>query len=756
MQIIKFQQGQSVAKKNDKVTFWYFIQEGSVIQKFEFSEVLLKKNSIIGIMDRDIFLCDYTAAEDTVLAAFACQNSADLTALLKRHEKIRNIFLNAALEQRHKMLCLYTDLYNNTHLFHSFVESLYNDYKTFCNKYKIDVAHFSKILRFNSPDMKHKAESWEISNSNSIINNYMPDYIKLMGKDDSLTVGVIMEAGAQMHRFALGIFEMEAYLSYNKSILISDSRNDMFTLLFDLSIKTHAKKYDIEPIKNYINLIVKTAEKLNIYNRKMLELRFNEFKSYDYDKELLEANGIFSTVRKEIDITGEDCLYRILNYAGYTGESIEKLYQMFTDYRDLPDKGSIDKKIHELRKNVSKAFYELYHKVFIRAINEETEPSPDVEMFLNFGFLDVSFIGEEHTNALYELSAHIDICHSKHIFTIYEWLKCIYRGEKQPSKNEFDMDYKAYVNDLLKRNKIDKEQAEAYMSDSEKKLAFEIKNMFTSVNKQTYGRISTFCPVLHGEDLPASIEKMLVTAEKLENAMNKIRKTDYSIFYREVIFSDKEKGITREHIMKEVLPDIILMPNAGSRGVMWQETSDIKSDTPARFMFPILTMSDTDELMLYVMGSFRWEICRKIEGIHWNDVTDKSLTAEYCSYIQFYRKNNELSADSKEKIKNALARSKNNYREVFVRDYANWVIYEASGSFRLNKVARNILIQYCPFAKSIRNELIENPVYHAAITRYENQMEKELRHHQAVYDKYVKAEGEYIEELKDNLMFYQM
>ena len=122
MQLIKFQKDQYIANKNDKVTCWYLVQEGSVIQKFGFSEIVLKKNAIIGIADKDIFQCDYIAAEDTVLATFVCQSSADLKSLLKRHEKIRSLFLKAALEQRHQTLVLYSSLATNTRQFHSFVE----------------------------------------------------------------------------------------------------------------------------------------------------------------------------------------------------------------------------------------------------------------------------------------------------------------------------------------------------------------------------------------------------------------------------------------------------------------------------------------------------------------------------------------------------------------------------------------------------------------------------------------------------------
>ena len=87
--------------------------------------------------------------------------------------------------------------------------------------------------------------------------------------------------------------------------------------------------------------------------------------------------------------------------------------------------------------------------------------------------------------------------------------------------------------------------------------------------------------------------------------------------------------------MKEVLPDIILMPNAGTKAMMWQETAGVKRDTSARFMFPVFTAVDLEDMMIETMGRYRWEICRKIQGVHWNDIREKSLTAEYCDYMQF-------------------------------------------------------------------------------------------------------------------------
>lgn len=759
MEIIEYQRDRVIAKKNDKVKYWYLVQQGTVIQKLDFSEVRLEKNSIIGILERDIYLCDYIAGDDTVLAAFTCENSEDLKKILAGQEKIRNVFLRAAVEQRHQLLCLYSDLYSRARQFHTFVESIYNDYKTFCGKYKIEEQSFSRMEHFKPLEMQHRAELWEVNNSVSIVKKYMQEYLQLMEKDDSLTVGAIMEAAAQMRRFTMGIGEIEAYLSYNREILMAESQNDIFKLFFELAIVMHDKKYDLEPVSEKMNSIAAFAEKMHIYNSRMISRRLNEFVNYDYIGDTADnagAEGTGGQTRKEIDITKVDCLSHILEYAGYKDEEIDDISKMINDYRNLPDMLSMDNETYALRKKIASVYYDIYYKVFIRAIKNESSLTPVLEMFLNFGFMDVSYIGEEHAKALYELCAHLDICHSPHIYTIYEWLKCIYKGTKETSKNEFDKNYAAYLADLYKNGKITQEQLKENYRNGEMRVEFEIRNMFTAVNKLTYGKVTTFCPVLHENDLINSIEKMLVTAEKLENALNEVRKVDYSVFYREVPFSDPNKGITNERVMKEILPDIILMPNAGTKVMMWQETADAKSDTPGRFMFPVFTAVDLEDLMLEVTGRYRWEMCRKIQGIHWNDVRDKSLTAEYCSYLQFYRKNNELSADAKEKVKSTLLRAKNNYREVFVRDYINWIKYESKGSFRLNKVSRDILIRNCPFIKSIRSELKANPLYQASITRFETETLKKLQRYTGVYNKYIKAGGENVKGLKETVMFYEM
>ena len=110
MRVWKVQKGELIAKRQDKVMEWYLIQEGSVGQLFAFEEITLGRNSMIGILENEWFMCDYVAKEDTTLIVIQCKNADDLQTILSEHENFRVVFLRAALEQKYKSLNLYTDL----------------------------------------------------------------------------------------------------------------------------------------------------------------------------------------------------------------------------------------------------------------------------------------------------------------------------------------------------------------------------------------------------------------------------------------------------------------------------------------------------------------------------------------------------------------------------------------------------------------------------------------------------------------------
>ncbi len=406
----------------------------------------------------------------------------------------------------------------------------------------------------------------------------------------------------------------------------------------------------------------------------------------------------------------EKSLPRILAYAELEPEETDYFTQLMESYRMPAQQTSTSDDARQLRRDIAKEFYKIYYLVFTKAVNSLTTP-PIISMFLNFGYMDENLLSKENALDLYRLSLIVEKeCSGKGVYTIYSWLREILWGDKDPSKNNMDADYTETINSNKRNGKISAEEAEAALQDNEAKVRFEIENMFTSANRVVHGRSSHFCPVLTDNEITKNFSTLIATTEKIISCIDSIRQKDFSAFYREIIYRNKDCEIEREFIMSEILPNIILMPGTGNDGIMWQEIEGRKKDSPARFIIPIFPTVNISSILTCITARFRWEMCKRIQGVYWNDISEPSLTAEYSDYIQFYKRNRELPEAAKDKIKSTLKSCRGNYREVFVRDYETWIIYESVGSFRLNKVARRILALYCPFAKEFREKLAVNPM----------------------------------------------
>ena len=120
----------------------------------------------------------------------------------------------------------------------------------------------------------------------------------------------------------------------------------------------------------------------------------------------------------------------------------------------------------------------------------------------------------------------------------------------------------------------------------------------------------------------------------------------------------------------------------------------------------------------------RWFDC---SDVFVGNIQVKSLTSEYADFIQFYKKNRDLSEDKKEKLKMQIQKCRNNTREVFVSDYENWIRHEAQGGMCLSKPVREIMATYCPFTKELREKVSDMPIYRDAMARFQRERGKKLK-----------------------------
>ena len=348
-------------------------------------------------------------------------------------------------------------------------------------------------------------------------------------------------------------------------------------------------------------------------------------------------------------------------------------------------------------------------------------------MFLYFGYIDQTLAGEENTKILYSAAKQIGLDEEMRVFTFYQWLRLIYTCKKDPSVNDFSTDYITTIRKQKRDGTLTEAQEKEALVDGKARVIFEIDNMFRSANRMMSSRITTFVPFFSSQTLTKPLDRSLLGFGIIHKTINVIKSIDYSLFYRQTVFTAPELGLDKAFIQVEVLPDVILMPVVGTRGAMWQEITGAKRTTPGRFILPIGEEEELSKILINMCGEFRWELCKRIQGARWNDLSERSLTSDYVDYIDTYRKNRDLSQEAKDRVKAAMAKHRNSYKEMFVADYATYIQYESSGALRHNKVVRLILFNYCPFSKVIREGAIAtNPQYMQLIERYNHKMAHDI------------------------------
>ncbi|MBO7630699.1 MAG: hypothetical protein J6S78_00025, partial [Lachnospiraceae bacterium] len=415
----------------------------------------------------------------------------------------------------------------------------------------------------------------------------------------------------------------------------------MFDLYSSLLFKLKQGTPAAEKVKSTIDEIVTLAKQGGYVDASVVDSKYGEFSTKFAGLSDSSSAGEDSAAPTSQDLSNATDI--ILDYSDISDEDKNHFKTLLGQYKKLTDKASTEDSARKLRLDLTKAFYQVYNEAFKRSVLE-IKVSKILLMFFNFGFVDADLAGMENANYLYKIADEFRGEPYKGVYTAYEWLSAVYKMQKEPCRNEFDADFQAALHEQRIQGKITEAEEKAMLKDPEERLMFELTNMFPMVNKVTYGRLSSFCPVLSESDIIKPLQSCIVTVDSIEASYKKLEDIDYGAFYRETIYSNEKVGITRELINVRVLPDIILMPNVGTRGVMWQEIEGKKRTTPSRFMISVFHVEDLPTTIVRLVGEYRWEMCKRVQGARWNDVSERSLTSEYFDYIQFYKKNNELSA----------------------------------------------------------------------------------------------------------------
>ena len=608
---------------------------------------------------------NYQAAEDSTLFTYDYTDEDDLTAAITATPTIAPVMVSASVALLNQLLDTLSELYEAGCKLCKDTKANYNDYKNICARLMIPPKMFESINVLVPPEKPDILDSWQaalcraVSDKNDLLRK------ECYPADIQFCVGTIMLSAQMAQKVQVEIDKALAF--------IQQMKNDTD----EFSREYHSQKAKFDDAQR---------------------------------QEALESgSGSLPQIK--------NALTTILAFAGVSREIGDAFGRDIRAFMKAPDKAEKSTEMRRLRTDITNNYYTIYEAAFFNSLNTEDIPA-EVKMFFLFGFVDEELAGEENTAELYKYAVLWEDDPNGRILPVYDWLKKIYRGEVPPSKDEFDNDWPDHLKEEVRQGNITQAQADEMLNDTKAMVSFELHNMITGANKMTYGSIFSFIPAFYAQSVSRPLENCLVTAQRAADELNHVRDLDFGCFYRPAYASYPELKINRFDYNLEILPYIILMPNYGSRGVMWQEIEGRKRTTPAHLVVSILHSEDLFDTFIKMCAQFRWEMCKRIQGVHYSDITEPSLTSEYCNYLQFYKKNSSLSADMKEKVKTALKRNNNSYSNVFASEYEMFLKAESEGLPRLNKVSREILFKYCTFSQKYRDNLLINPQYKPLIERW--------------------------------------
>lgn len=760
--------GTEIFLENEPISYVCVVIRGRVLARTESVKLSLPSGGFLGVFDLSVghYVSDYIAAEDSMIYAFPVRDKKMLRAMLTATNKdYRGLMVNSLTKYFYELSRINTEFHKMAENLHLLLADAYTTYKGFCRDAGEGVLVLPALERMEAYQDEDPMDKKGFSYYEDLAKVPADIQKSFFGCSVDITLFHIKELSAYISNLIIDTREVCAYVKEYFSCLYNDGSQSLLAGLMRLSYEVSKKSRPVQGLQQLLDKLLDEFNRMEevlerymgmppVTNRARLEKMYTAvLVGEEIDDSAAVASGASD---EELYQSLRNSLQQIIDFSEVPKEQLTVFVDAINTFVRAKDRMSAEDDFRTLRRHIADGFYTIYRAVFLKTLKGEKNYPKAVELFLNYGFTDERLLTKEQILELCRLDVSTKNKYHCTMFTIPEWLLAVYTGKRQPSKNEFDMEYVEMLREQKKMGEINADEEKKLAGDQMKKLEYEMQNMFRYNHRIVNGQPSVFVPVLCSEQMMSGPSRAAITKDRMGQLIEKYREIDYSVFYRELSYADAATGIEKEQIMKEVVPDIILFPAYGQNASMWQELSCKRRDSAGRFLFPIMAEGNIDDLIIKTFGRFRWELCRTMQGSSWNNIQYKSLTSEYADYIQFYKKNKELSEERKEKIKQQIMKGKNSTREIFVQDYELWIKSEALGAMRLNKVSREILSMYCPFNKEIREAVETQPAFADPIARFKRERMKKVRELELRYHAYTSKQGiELTKELVDNLAFYK-
>lgn len=764
----QYPKGTSIYMEGDLISSIALVIKGRVLVHHEGAKYIMVPGSFLAVSDilHGKHQSTYTALEDLMVYVFTINQKEQLENIMSINSDYNGFIIMSMNIIISELSKTYQEILKQGHALYDFLSDQYKLYYESATRlgytarrpnWVDDLGEFDSYIELDLDKISYYKESTTVP----------IDVVKAYySYSDIITRYQVEEQIEVISQLNDILKEYAKKLIFMSGCLVDESATCLFGLIAEYAIEIVNGGGNSSEIMDNMDAIIEKINSIKAFcdsrlgsnidiNRKRMEEAYHLVISGTKDKDMSAETYLKYSIKDAERVMEElsGSYQKILSYSGIDDKRAQNMQDIMLDFVNLKDRLSVDDNARRIRKQLTQEHYDLYKAVFLKAYNDKEVPRI-IDMYLKYGYADERLLTNEQLLSLYFLKDE-EKPDDINIYNIKEWLTLIYEGNKEPSKNEFDQEYYETLLSLKKKGKLTDKDIKDLNNNKDYKLEYEIQNMFLYNNRTTSGQISIFVPVLHKDLYLSQPDKSYITPNKVMKELERLLEIDYSIFDREVMLVDKESNIEKEYIIKRVCPDIILMPTVGSNGVMWQDITMKRRGSPGRFLFPIFCEANLFTNIVMVCGRFRWEICRTIEGVAWNDIKNKSLTSEYSDYLQFYRRNRELSEERKGKIKLQIQKGRSNSREIFVIDYKSWINYESKGAIKLNKFVRELMATYVPFSKRIRDQLTGQPIFDEAYVRFNKNRLKKIRETEGRHRLLHKENIKPTKEMEDTLNYYK-
>ncbi len=707
-----------IFKKGNRVSFIGWIIKGSVSVHNNGIKRIAKAGEMIGISDvfADEYIGDYITEEYTIFYSFPTYDTESLQSFMSNNKDYRGIIVDSIVKELADYLEEQEHLLNRAMELYLFLQK---HYEIAIEEGMTESA--PKEFFDNHPNEMFALETEEHKIAYYREFNKVPLEVKkeFFNRSSIMTLSQSEEASYIIHELENSCMEITKFIKEIYTYYYNEDGNGLFDreIRFVKQMKK-AGKFQ----KEQIIRVNETKKKILIINREIEKYTGEKLLENVkvLDEKLVSAMNMkgrpesVGTAEEETVDMLEHSLQQILDFTKTNQEEQREIKQVIDEFVHIPDKLSTQDDLRKIKKKITGFFFTLYKKCLFPWLEEKPVPLA-VKLFLNYGYMDERLLDKEQLIFLCTMVNKKEENLPCKIYTMPEWLKEIYEGRKDTSRNSFEQDFRDALREKKRNGEITEKQEKLFLQDKEKRVAFEVDNMFTSNNKIVNGKLSTYVPILYKDQFYGDVQRLFISKRQLCDAIIDLENKDFTVFYREVFYSNPALKIDKEYVMRKVYPDVIMCPVYGTTSSMWQEITGKRRDSPGRFIFPTFIENELHKAVTKAFGRFHWEYCRCEQGASWNNIQYKSLTSEYMDYIQYYRKNHDLSEEKREKIRSQIQRARNNSREIFLSDYEVWIYSESKSALKLNKVSRRILATYCPFVKLIREFLKSNVAFENAM-----------------------------------------